>query len=192
MSQMSQFSDPYASSTYQFDQFDLSDNLGLPPPEEYASDLSYSQQTLDSARDSSFTRPSQPPSLPDTLQRVGPDKRKAFVLYSDMSKNQFVDWWLTTDFGKQKRIHWDGRHSSQSWQCFDQVAHMTTGEPKVMCNRCAAILDHPQNSRHGTSTMNKHTNGVNCRRSAATQPNIKQLLRDAVSIIVTKYILKSY
>jgi hypothetical protein len=163
MTQMSQLSDAYASSTY---EIDLLDNLSLPAPEDSTTDLSYSQQTLASGPYSSPSR-LQPPSFPNILQRVGPDQRKPFFLYSDMSKDQFVAWWLTTDFGKRKRVHWDGRHSSPCWEYFDQVADMTTGEPKVMCNRCAAILEHPQNSRHGTSTMNKHTTGINCRRSAS-------------------------
>lgn len=164
MPQMSQLSDAYASSTY---ELDLPDDPSLPAPEDSTTDLSYSQQTLASAPCSSPSRPLQPPPFPNILQRAGSDQRKRFVLYFHMSKDQFVAWWLTTDFGKQKRIYWDGRHSSQCWEYFDQVADMTTGEPKVMCNRCAAILDHPQNSRHGTSTMNKYTSGIRCRRSAS-------------------------
>jgi hypothetical protein len=183
MPPISQLSDAYASSTY---ELDLLDNLTLPAPEDSTTDPSYSQQTLASIPCSSPSQPLQPPSFPSFLQRVGPDRRKPYFLYSHMSKDQFVAWWLTTDFGKQKRIHWDGRHSSQCWEYFDQVADMTTGEPKVMCNRCAAILEHPQNSRHGTSTMNKHTRGINCRRSASKKPNIQQLIRNAVSPIAAR------
>lgn len=183
-SQISQFSDVYSSSLYEGDH---PDNLAYLPSHDqqiFPPDLSCSQQTLNAASDSDFLRPSQPPPIPDTLQCVGPDRRKVYVLYSDMSKEDFVSWWLKTDFGRKKRMRWDSRHQSDCWKYFDQVAHITTGEPKVICNRCAKVLDHPQHSRHGTSTMNKHIQGVTCRNAtnnAAKQPKIKQLMQDAVS-----------
>jgi hypothetical protein len=87
MPPISQLSDAYASSTY---ELDLLDNLTLPAPEDSTTDPSYSQQTLASIPCSSPSQPLQPPSFPSFLQRVGPDRRKPYFLYSHMSKDQFV------------------------------------------------------------------------------------------------------
>lgn len=183
MSQMSQFSDIYSSSVHEGDNSDNLLNFPSDDPQLFTPEASFSRQTVESVYDSDFIRPPQPPVIPDTLQRVGPHRRKAYILYSEMSKDDFVSWWLKTDFGRKQRMRWDGKHQSDSWKHFSQVADVKTGEPKVMCNRCSKILDHPQSSRHGTSTMNKHLSGINCRNSvsrAATQPGIQRLMRDTV------------
>lgn len=83
----------------------------------------------------------------------------------------------------EKRINWDTKHQSDCWKQFDQVADAKTGKPAVMCNQCIAALDHPVNCLHGTSSMNKHIKGVNCRK-AARKPNIKQALDHVVYLII--------
>lgn len=178
MSQPSQFSDAYPSSLY---EGDATDNLNFLPSD----DLPYSQQTTNSVSDFDFLRPPQPPPIPLSLQRVGPTRKKAYILFSEMANDNFVTWWLQTDFGRKKRIRWDARHQSEVWKHFEQVAHSTDGEPKVMCKRCGKLMDHPQASRNGTSTMMKHFKGMGCQNStkqAARQPNIKQLMKDTVSV----------
>jgi hypothetical protein len=177
MSQASQFSEVYLSSIYEGDPID---NLQFCFP-----NASESRQTLNSIPDSDFLRPPSPPLIPDTLTRVGPDRAKSFVLYSDMTKDAFVTWWLRTDYGNKKRCHWDGRHQADCWQSFEQVADARTGKPGVMCKSCNKILDHPANGHFGTSSMNKHIKGVNCRRAATRRPNIKQILEHAVCLTST-------
>lgn len=61
---------------------------------------SISQHTIDS----SFRRPDDPLLLPSSLKRVGRDRRKGFVLYETMPHNDFVDWWLETDYGRKSKI----------------------------------------------------------------------------------------
>lgn len=54
-----------------------------------------SQQTTISVIESEFT---QPALLDISLKRVGPDRRKHFVLYdamNNMSKTKFIEWWQT-------------------------------------------------------------------------------------------------
>jgi hypothetical protein len=97
-----------------------------------------------------------------------------------MSKDEFVAWWLLTDFGKKKRVHWDSRHQANYWKQFEQVTHGKTGKPGVICVKCNAVLDHPSNGHYGTSSMNKYIKGVNCQRSASKKPNIKQLMQHIV------------
>ncbi|EED12149.1 hypothetical protein TSTA_002160 [Talaromyces stipitatus ATCC 10500] len=64
-------------------------------------DPSGSQRILDSGSDSSFLTPLPILSIPNTLTRVGPGRAKTFVLDTDMSKDEFVAWWLT---GRRKRL----------------------------------------------------------------------------------------
>ena len=47
----------------------------------------------------------------------------------------------------------------------------------MLCARIAigSVLDHPGGGRGGTSSMNKHIEGVNCRK-AARKPEIKQMM----------------
>lgn len=174
------FSDFTSSSIY---EGEILDPLPFLFPDEshlYTSDASGSQTA--SVTDIDFLRPQQLPLIPDCLTRVGPDKHKRYVLYSnsEMERDTFVDWWLKIDYGMKKRINWDTRHQSDCWKQFEQVADTKTGKPAVMCKHCGAILEHPASCRHGTSSMNKHLKGVLCRKSMAKKPNIKQLMENAV------------
>lgn len=193
MSQSHQ-SDSLSSSIYESNI----DNIAYLPSDTLqilTSDLCGSQQTFDSF-DSESLRPGHPPLIPSSLTRVGPDRRKAYVLYDEMVYTDWVDWWLQTDFGKQSKIRWDSKHQSDVWKEFHQVANGSDGAPKVMCKRCGQILEHPQtlcqgtNMRHGTSTMNKHLKGVNCRkaiRNSARKSDITRFMRATVSSILLSY-----
>jgi hypothetical protein len=142
MSQLSQFSNAYPSS---LNDGDALDNLQSDDQQLFNPDLLFSQQSFNSVSDSDFLRPPlpPPPPLPPSLQRVSPDRRKTYILYTDMTKNDFVAWWLKTDFGRKKRMRWDARQQSDVWKYFDQVAKGDDGEPKVICKRCMKVLDHP-------------------------------------------------
>ncbi|QRD84328.1 hypothetical protein F9C07_2070776, partial [Aspergillus flavus] len=61
--------------------------------------------TLPSISKSNFIQPPPSPPIPKTLQRVGLDRTKVYILYSNISKNKFVAWWLRIDFGRKKRIY---------------------------------------------------------------------------------------
>jgi hypothetical protein len=104
-----------------------------------------------------------------------------------MNKEVFVNWWLQTTHGRKpegKTFIWDrAGHSSDVWKHFDQIASTTDGLPKVRCQRCYKILDHPGHTKQGTNSMGRHWRGEKCRRAAkqAQQPNIYQLLQDEVS-----------
>jgi hypothetical protein len=185
-SQMSQASDAYPSSILDAESlrsldcihFDLTQDFRFHTP-----DPSSSRQALPSASDSDFTRLAllePPPLIPEDLRRVGPDRTKAYVLYSDMTRDKFVSWWLETGYGKGKRINWEAKRNAKCWEQFDQVAHRVTGKPGVICNQCNAILDHPATRHSGTSSLNKHMNGPGCRKSLGKQTNILRALQQAV------------
>jgi hypothetical protein len=104
-----------------------------------------------------------------------------------MSKDDFVRWWLQTDFGSKKElqdtIYWDGKKSSSYWDQFDQVADEKTGQPKVMCKHCFNILVHPGHCRAGLSPMKAHLKGAACQRMVPRQQRgIDQLIQGSVSI----------
>jgi hypothetical protein len=49
-----------------------------------------------STPDFNFARPLLAPPPPDTLQRVGPPRKKNFVLWTEMVNDEFVVRWLKT------------------------------------------------------------------------------------------------
>src|ERR1700757_3854437 len=77
----------------------------------------------------------EPP--PQSIERVGPNQIKEWGLWSDMPKTEFIEWWLTTQYGmkpKRERPQWDKRgYTSEAWRYFNQVAYIETGEPKAIC-----------------------------------------------------------
>ncbi|RHZ50298.1 uncharacterized protein CDV56_100590 [Aspergillus thermomutatus] len=120
---------------------------------------------------------------PATLRRVGPDRKKSYVLYEDMSKEEYISWWIQTQYAsiedQRKKIRWDGKRSSDAWKNFNQVAHHISGQPKVMCRRCGTVLPHPHEHSNGTNSMKRHYTGEKCRRAAnnaAEQQSIQQSL----------------
>jgi hypothetical protein len=187
MSQLSLFSDAGPSSIWENDTTDTRSHLQSDDLQPFTPDLSCSQQTITSAPETDFLRPL---SAPASLHRVGPDRKKSYILYSDMGKDEFVIWWLQTQYASQqdqrKKIRWNAKHHSDVWKHFDQVAHHTSGEPKVMCRRCGRILDHPQHTMNGTTSMKRHLEGGICQKTAnnaARQRNIQVSMQDAVCII---------
>jgi hypothetical protein len=150
-----------------------------------------SQQTTISVIESEFT---QPALLDISLKRVGPDRRKQFVLYDAMnntSKAKFIEWWQTTVHGSdtetQQRLRWDAKHISDIWENFDQVAHHVTGVPMVMCRICGVTLPHPNTKQSGTNTMKRHITSGRCQKggkSKSTQQSIKETIQHtSVSLI---------
>ena len=166
----SQYSDAFSSSFYDGRVEDItylaSENALLFTP-----DLIESQQTIDSS-DTEFLRPAPRPIVPSSLTRVGPGRSKAYVLYTRMVHEEFVQWWLETEYGRTRKLEWEAPHPSAIWEQFDQVADGVSGTAKVMCKRCGQILEHPYSlnpktaSRHGTSTITRHLKTASCVQSA--------------------------
>lgn len=162
------------------------DNLGYLAPSSQDPTPSGSQLILE-AIDTEFLRPINFPPIPSSLTRVGPNRRKDYVLYDNMTHNEWVEWWLQTEYGRKSKILWDSSRNASIWSNFDQVAHTKDGAPKVMCKRCLRILEHPHSSTpsqkgyHGTSTMLKHLKTAGCINSQkGGKGEITQFLRKAV------------
>ena len=84
-------SEGFASSSYN-SNLDNHSCLISDPPQTFTPNLSESQHTLESfdseVLPSTF---SQPLIVPNTLTRVGSDKRKPFVLYNNMAHSDWVE-----------------------------------------------------------------------------------------------------
>ena len=181
-SQISQFSDNYASSICEDASLGSFPSLSSDFPQSFIPDVSHDQQTSDSTSITEFARPPIPPPIPSTLERVGPQKQKNYLLWTEMVNNEFVAWWLNTEFGSQmKRNIFENKRQAECWKHFHQVASIQDGSPKVMCKICDQILNHPANGHRGTSSMNKHfSQGVNCRRVAPRSQDIRRLMQEGV------------
>ena len=173
---MSQFSDIYPSSLPGEELDEFSTTFPLSDDVNPFTEQSFSQQTAISLPDS-FRTPSSTPPVPASLTRVGPDRRKIWALFEMENKETFIDWWLQTSSanntereGKKKFDFENSALSSKAWEHFKQIAHQTTGEPKVMCSRCSRVLDHPIWTENGTNSMRRHWAGEKCRKAITTVP----------------------
>jgi hypothetical protein len=196
--EISQLSDAGPSSHHDGDadnlSFALSDDAYLYTPEPPSS-----QSTLTSVPSSPFIR-SLAASVPQSLERVGPDKKKNFVRYTTMTNSEFLEWWFQTTAAaegkkasksgkkdKKAEFDWDGiKNHAESWGDFDQVANIHTGIPRVMCKKCGTILDHPNWKGNGTKSINRHPNTEACKKAGTQkgqQAKIRQLFKSAVSTI---------
>ena len=176
-SQRSQFSKNYPSSLDAFDNTSIS----LPPSDG----LQLFARDSTPTRQFNFTQSTPLGPLlrpPEILERVGPRNKKNYVLWTEMVNDEFIAWWLNIGYGSQtKRNIFEGKHQSECWQHFYQVAASQDGSPKVMCNTCDYILSHPADRHRGTSSINKHyLSGVNCRKLLPPSKDIRKLIQDEV------------
>ena len=177
-----------ASQASYFDTFSESDYI---QQSDHFS-LDSSPQIVNTVLIPEFTRPHRHSLAPNSLSRVGPKLQQIWILFDSdienpkMQENRqvFVEWWLKTEFGLKEGLrdgmHWDGKKKSDLWESFEQVAHEKTGEPKVMCKRCCAVLVHPHHRRGGTSPLRTHIKGGTC-FAAKKKGSIGQLLQNIVS-----------
>ncbi|KAJ6088403.1 hypothetical protein N7486_009664, partial [Penicillium sp. IBT 16267x] len=106
---------------------------------------------------------------PESLRRVGKHLQKHWILFNDnvtdpdieSYRKRFIEWWLKIEFGEKEDLQ-NKQKTSDVWDCFDQVAHKKTGEPKVMCRRCQAVLIHLSHRRAGTSPMKIYMKSIIC------------------------------
>jgi hypothetical protein len=62
-------------------------------------------------------------TLPETLERVGPPKRRNFILWTEMVNEDFIVWWLKTEYGsKMKRNIFERKRNAECWDHFYQAA----------------------------------------------------------------------
>jgi hypothetical protein len=97
------------------------------------------------------------PAGPNGCTLLG--RTRSAVLFEHHRKTEFESWWSKTrwaildherDARHRMSPNW-GVKRSGVWQFFHEGALMSTGEPKVICRRCEAILKHPamRSEKHG-------------------------------------------
>jgi hypothetical protein len=131
-----------------------------------------------------------PLSVPRSLKR-STDSAQTYVICEDMNKEQFVEWWIQTQSGhsEHQSTFWDRKgQRADIWADFEQVAHFVTGQPKVMCKHCGAILNHPNSMVHtkagtagkqGTTALRRHLERAICKTKG--QSSIRRLLQKQAS-----------
>lgn len=154
MPTISQTSDMYPSSVIEGVGIDELQYL-IPDDTSFISLFPSSQLTFDII----INTPRRVPLAPESLTRIQPDRVNQFLLYEDKISKEFVTWWLQIDYGRKKRINWDGKHQATCWNSFDQVAHTKDGKPSVIYTRYRKVLDHPATGYTSTSSMHKHLKG---------------------------------
>lgn len=167
-------------------------------PQVFTPDLSASQQT-EEIFDPEFLQPSLPPAIPSSLQRIGSSSKKPWVLYDEMAHNDWVSWWLETDFGKKSNIKWSSSHSSDIWENFLQIANSSNGAPKVMCKRCGGILEHPYSQTNGKKTNQTSVEGSNAKKNIQGLSTMSKHLKTASCLKarparksdITKFLVKA-
>ncbi|KAJ5661423.1 uncharacterized protein N7477_009039, partial [Penicillium maclennaniae] len=129
----------------------------------------------------------QPRLVPSSLKRSS-DRLKTWVIFHEMAKAEFMNWWIETQIGgdetTQKKVQWDGKKQNKDlWSHFDQVAHYKTGEPRVICNSCGKTFYHPNfaknGSRIGTSSLRRHLPTCGKQTKQGKQPNIQHIMQNA-------------
>ncbi|KAL4861668.1 ankyrin repeat-containing domain protein [Aspergillus spectabilis] len=97
--------------------------------------------------------PPPPPLLlcaPKDLVRIGPPFEQVWVSYNahpDMedSRKQFVEWWLTTGYGKrwegQSNMLWDSKKKAAAWQRVAKVDETTNSNGSSLVHLAVAAQD---------------------------------------------------
>jgi hypothetical protein len=57
-----------------------------------------------------------------------------------MVKDEYLKWWLQTDYGRKKFVRWDSRHQAEVWKHFDQVAKLSDGIPRSCASDARHLL----------------------------------------------------
>ncbi|KAJ5751564.1 hypothetical protein N7520_008481, partial [Penicillium odoratum] len=142
--------------------------LSIEPSSDVLLDSDIQSSPFTESRESYDINTRRPPA---TLRRVGPQRRKNWILYELYLEREFLGWWEKTEYGHklngdgQSQIKWstESRHAD-AWKHFDQVADIDSGRPRVLCKACLTLLDHPQYKGNGTSAMSRHQKSNSCRK----------------------------
>ncbi len=92
---------------------------------------------------------------------------------------RFLSWWNTTTYAvqhpKKGRPSWGSdKRSAGIWDAYRECAHITTGEPAMVCKACHKIFCHPSVCSKGNSLLENHMNSTCTQRTG--ERHGKQLL----------------
>lgn len=182
---------------------------GFDPPLSQASSVLYSEPSsfVNSEFPETISFDQFPETLeviaPSTLKRAGIGALSSYIPWSMENRQEFTEWWISTKYGDElslgrKALKWSAKRSSPKWEGFIQAAHHKNGLPKVICELCHAILEHPNwipgnHSSNGTSGLARHRISSTHTKFAISaspllQPTIHSSLAQMVSNQLTNHL----
>lgn len=124
------------------------------------------------------------PSIPSNIQILHLSHEK-YAIFETATQQSFFEWWSQTLQGKGKsQTILRKRSRSDDWEAYLQAANIQTGEIKLVCKRCKALLKHPKFAKTSTTGLHTHLLSQSCRGQSSQETGIREAL---VSI---KYSLK--
>ncbi|OQD70675.1 hypothetical protein PENANT_c251G09817 [Penicillium antarcticum] len=141
-SHISQFSDNYSSSVVEDAPLDHLSFLPSDSAQSVNPDVLYGQNSA-SMPDLTFVRAPFAAPPPEILQRVGLPRKQNYVLWTDMVNDEFVAWWLKTEYGsRMNRNIFESKRQAECWQHFNQVAAIQDGNPKAHLSSQQTAFSH--------------------------------------------------
>jgi hypothetical protein len=134
-----------------------------------------------------------PVETPSTLQSIG---QPSCYLFKAEYTREFYTWSSSTEWAIKnnerkipRKVLWGSIKRAGEWDSYQECALRVTGEPKLFCNRCSEVIQHPQGGNNssppGNSGMITHLRSLGCTRTArqkGLQPTLFQTpFREAVS-----------
>jgi hypothetical protein len=90
-----------------------------------------------------------------------------------MSKEQFIAWWLQTQYGtvegNDKRINWKSKHSWKFGIISTRWLISLLEKQKSCVKDVGKSFPHPQEKGDGTDSMKRHLGSNSCRRVTTDQ-----------------------
>ncbi len=132
-----------------------------------------------------------------SLQKVGQNK-ECYLWQVDKNK-EFMAWWEKTgwyfsnnpaDEKMKYSIRWGSKKTATVWNFFDEGALVSNGGPRVICQRCLAVLKH-SSMGIGTKPMDVHLDSKECRKRSKAkgleQLSIREGFRGVVGLTNIDY-----
>ena len=119
---------------------------------------------------------SSPPSLPAQIQVIQ-ISHKQYAIFEIATQQSFFEWWFQTLQGRGKsQAILRKRSRSEDWESYLQAANTHTGEVKLVCKRCKALLKHPRFARTSTTGLHTHLLSQACRGQSSQESIIAAIV----------------
>jgi hypothetical protein len=93
-----------------------------------------------------------------------------YYIFEKCDEGQFLEWHKGTSWGEgyskyPKPFLSKDKTRSAAWKYYLQIAMISNGQPKIICQLCNSIIEHPNKSGNntGTSGLQSHLNSTRCK-----------------------------
>lgn len=112
------------------------------------------------------------PTLPVNIQTIQISHEK-YAVFEIATQQSFFEWWSQTLQGRGKsQAILKKRSRSDHWESYLQAANLQTGEIKLVCKRCKALLKHPRFAKTSTTGLHTHLLSQSCRSESNQETSI--------------------